>query len=376
MKNKMARKLLVSILVLVATVALAGTSTYAWFSMSDTPEVGQLDLYVTAGEGLYISVVDSTAAAKNDYTQNGKSASGLAGTYVQMLPASAVHSTLDSLYARMSNYEEWFADPYHETDNPDGVQPVYNGDRQVLTHGTSFGSAKNTDTYAVTVPTGFPQASYKETPSYTFRLYFQASAEYTVAFNTNETNGSSVSSTVGNGTGTVSALEALVGKNYQLDATGTFTVDSIAKMIPAHAKDAARIALTGKADGTASSTKVWYPNPKTGYTNNAAGTYNFGATPTTTGNLAFDYYTANTTGFLPTGDVTIPDVDSLVDITGVSDSTANLNILKLTETAPDSGIYEGYIDVTIWVEGWDADAFNAVLSQQLLPTLKFIGTSV
>lgn len=57
------KRLLISIAALVIAIALAATTTFAWFTMDTTPEVNDIDLTVTAQDGLYIST-----SADNDGT--------------------------------------------------------------------------------------------------------------------------------------------------------------------------------------------------------------------------------------------------------------------------------------------------------------------
>lgn len=50
------KRLLISIAALVIAIALAATTTFAWFTMDTTPEINKIDLTVTAQDGLYISL--------------------------------------------------------------------------------------------------------------------------------------------------------------------------------------------------------------------------------------------------------------------------------------------------------------------------------
>ena len=50
------KKLIAATFVLVVAIALAASSTYAWFAMSTTTDVRQFDVNVTAGDNLLIAV--------------------------------------------------------------------------------------------------------------------------------------------------------------------------------------------------------------------------------------------------------------------------------------------------------------------------------
>ena len=57
--NKLSRKLLVSLLLLIFSVFALGTATFAWFSLSDTATVSQFDANISSSEGIEVSLGDS-----------------------------------------------------------------------------------------------------------------------------------------------------------------------------------------------------------------------------------------------------------------------------------------------------------------------------
>jgi len=58
------RRLLISLAALVIAIALAATTTFAWFTMDTTPEVNDIDLVVTTQDGLYISFDDGLGSSR------------------------------------------------------------------------------------------------------------------------------------------------------------------------------------------------------------------------------------------------------------------------------------------------------------------------
>ncbi|MFA7377032.1 MAG: hypothetical protein WCZ13_05950, partial [Acholeplasmataceae bacterium] len=50
------KKILLSVIAVVVTVAALGTSTFAWFTLSNRASVGTFEAEVTAGEGIEISL--------------------------------------------------------------------------------------------------------------------------------------------------------------------------------------------------------------------------------------------------------------------------------------------------------------------------------
>ncbi|MFA6827833.1 MAG: hypothetical protein WCR64_05255, partial [Bacilli bacterium] len=59
MKN-LSRKLMLSIVAIALVVIALGTSTFAWFTLSNKASVGQFNAEVTAGEGMELSVDGTT----------------------------------------------------------------------------------------------------------------------------------------------------------------------------------------------------------------------------------------------------------------------------------------------------------------------------
>ncbi|MFA5482536.1 MAG: hypothetical protein WC278_04125, partial [Bacilli bacterium] len=59
MKN-LSRKLMLSIVAIALVVIALGTSTFAWFTLSNKASVGQFNAEVTAGEGMELSLDQTT----------------------------------------------------------------------------------------------------------------------------------------------------------------------------------------------------------------------------------------------------------------------------------------------------------------------------
>ena len=55
MKN-LTRKLMLSIVAIALVVIALGTSTFAWFTLSNKASVGQFNAEVTAGQGMELSL--------------------------------------------------------------------------------------------------------------------------------------------------------------------------------------------------------------------------------------------------------------------------------------------------------------------------------
>lgn len=60
--TKARKSLIISILTLVIAVAVAATSTFAWFAMSTTPEIEGFEMNVTVSDDIYIAAFDKGVA--------------------------------------------------------------------------------------------------------------------------------------------------------------------------------------------------------------------------------------------------------------------------------------------------------------------------
>lgn len=88
------KRLIVSLAALVISIALAATSTFAWFTMDATPEVSNINLTVTAQSGLEISYLYETSAGNYsqtpyrsyiDFTEDADGEGGLPTTFAEYL---------------------------------------------------------------------------------------------------------------------------------------------------------------------------------------------------------------------------------------------------------------------------------------------------
>lgn len=68
--KKAGRKLIVSVFVLVVAMSLAVTSTFAWFTMTNTPSVDGFNVNVTTSEGLLISLTGADGTYKSRFTKS------------------------------------------------------------------------------------------------------------------------------------------------------------------------------------------------------------------------------------------------------------------------------------------------------------------
>lgn len=303
--KKATKKLLISAAVLVVALSLAATSTFAWFTMNNEPEVDGFDVNVTANDGVYIS----TIANSEDDTV------GADGTFKSYVTSDEV---IDAIM-----------------ENSDFVS---GSDLKNLTAATTADGNVFEDENGYSM--GDAEYTSEDTTHYTFRLYFYSNNAYRLKLNTND---SAVSSNHSANYLPVPAWMEINENDYP--HSDLSTPIATGEDIDADAKDAVRLAFDDGSD-----TNIWDPNPDTGFTDN------------TEGNLANDYrdhvYGTTTT------------VESIVA------NTVDSSEVLLTLTGADDTGYNGYLDISLWIEGWDANCFNTILDDEITTALKFAGEVV
>lgn len=332
--KKATKKLLISAMILVVAVSLAATSTFAWFTMNNEPQVEGFDVNVTTLDGLYISLSPEGAA---DPSATAKGQPGTFKSYV----------TADEVLAAIKAYNSGVF-----TEGGSGVNLLD------LTHATTADGATFSQN-------DFATTSDDTTTHYTFRLYFYSNSNYKVQLNVTDVyeegvqQGSIVSSEAAPDQLPIKAWKEIAlntgTSGFYAHELGDATDDNniaIGTDIVAAAKDAARISFN---DGT--TVNFWDPNPTTGYTDNIEG------------NIAWDYYkfVSNEAETV----FTIAQTNSLI-FTGTP-LTQSTDLVTLTE---EGNGYNGYLDISIWLEGWDANCFNSILKDKLTIALQFIGENI
>ena len=307
--KKATKKLLISAVILVIAISLATTTTFAWFTMNNTPEVNGFNVEVTAVDGLYIStvlLVDTTSVVGADGTYKSYV------TQEEILTAIKLHTDFTTT-------------------------GIVGGDLKNLTAATTSDGTTFVDKAGNAM--GDVEYTSEDTTNYTFRLYFRSNNAYTAKL---DMTNSTVTSAHSANYLPVKAWKEINSTDYPNIAL--VSPIAIGENIDADAKDAVMVSFS---NGT--TTAVWDPNSTTGYTDN------------TDGNIANDYYdyiygTTTAVGTIITANVDADEV--LLTLTG----------------AADTG-YNGYLDISIWIEGWDANCFNTILDDTITTALKFVGTA-
>jgi len=309
--SRIARKLVLSIVTVVLTVFALGSTTFAWFTLTNTAQVQPFQAQIVADTGIEIAVGEAPEGILTNLN------------WVTTLTTAQMQA-------------------YIETAHPSGFR--FN----IVT--TEDGISYSTLGVDQMVPA---TGGFLEIP-----LHFRSNTANRILW-----SGVTITSPNDPWLNDVDFI-------YVDDAIRTAGTN-----INIDASDSMRISVTGNLGGLA--TVLAYEKPAgsasgrnvvLGTGGNFSGPEVGGVDTGTSG--AMNYYFRKTNG-LPFGYET---VSTLATITSLTDNA----VLDLTPgSAVDAGQeYYGQIIVRVWLEGWDANAFNAVLNRIITASLRFTGTTI
>ncbi|PKK96903.1 MAG: hypothetical protein CVV58_03975 [Tenericutes bacterium HGW-Tenericutes-3] len=296
--NNIARKLVLSALTVVLTVVALGTTTFAWFTLTNTAVVQPFQASIVADTGIEVSLdgVDWYTTLTEATVEN----------YITTTYGSFAFTHLTTSTG-FSNFN---------TLGATGLEAAASGWLQIPIYFRS-NSATAIDWTAVTLTS--PVAAWQTD----------------VAFNST--------------TGAVTA-----GSFIDIDAANAMRIS-----VQGTVASATKVVVYEKATGVNQNvvlggdglTPVDYSNSGTG----VAGSYN--------------YYQVKTGALIPGTDAVVvaPTVTAVNATTGIQRVT-DLNADTTYGTA-----YWGQIMIRIWVEGWDADAYNSILAREITAGFTFVG---
>jgi len=290
------KKLIAATFVLVVAIALAASSTYAWFAMSTTTDVRQFDVNVTAGDNLLIAV-----------TEVGDSA-----------PTQAF-------------FKAYIASD--EITGENGVGQFFDTEGVAIEDADKLALATADDDLDFSLLDGVDLLA-GEGAYFAFDVHFIGSAAFKVKL-----NAATVTSALA--TGVTNPFPAYAWDNLEYNDIEI----AAGAVIQAEAANAVRIAF---------GSSVYEPNANAGYGR-------FGGA----NNLAIDYYN-NFRGLTGADAIAAPTENIYTPF-----SETGQVLVTLAEGA--DGLFTGKFTVKIWLEGWDADAFDSIKAQTISTTLQFVG---
>lgn len=304
--RKLTTKLLFAIISVAFALVALGTTTFAWFTLSDTATVSTFDAQITAGEGIEISL-DGT-------------------NYYTTIPATVIQGKIDQLNVELKDV----------TSN-DGKQFFYLNSDTAINY-TSLGAEKK--------------------PYIEFDLFFRSPSATGVILNDYEFTSKHVVQVEDPENPGEMVDQEVEGILWTADVTFTNSFSEVVTAgTPAtyYAHAALRMSLTPVSNEDLEGTAVVYQAPddseeEEGKTNKALYSET-GDTVSPIENGMVDYYNKKNS-------------DNPLDITGVTLANAlteasESNLITLAANTPQK------VRVRIWIEGWDPDTFNAILNAKI-----------
>lgn len=343
MKNS-GTKIIVLAIALIMAIAMATTTTLAWFSLNQEAAVDDFNIQIGTDQGLMIS-----ADGKNFYST--LTSEHIDGVYDRVYDdeVNEYGFRLTPVTLKLENTNDFILN--------DGnfVFQKINNNRNHLNY-TTENFFVDAVPYASSTPT---TGDY-----FVMTLYFRSDADMDVYMRKAQ-----IESAVGQYTATGEAQTvpaSLIGTDmntYSNDANYLGGAKSFIdendllladKYITAEAKNAMRLGVVG------ANTYVINPNPNSGYN---------------VGNFAQAFYNAhgryNTTDYQYMQDAYVYESNKVIS----DDAYANTKICELEENA-DSSFYEGSIKVFIWLDGTDGDCFDSVKTDIIRTWMRFEGVII
>lgn len=319
------KRLLISIAALVISIALAATTTFAWFTMDTTPEVNDIDLSVTAQDGLYISGSGTAGDFFTNVTDTYEGTTVLKA----ITPTTATGNAFKKIQEGTTVTEEAAAatDYYKHT-----FYLRSQSDYDIYVESVEITGTANADRATIEAWKNLTAADLGVTGTWTAELE---------ALYTDET-------TLTEG-GTIVGTEILVQKGNVLPFQ-------------------AAIANAIRVGFYVNSTMYTYKNSL------GAVAGSWGASATTL-NAAHDYY--RTTTQMSPADITAfdtawADPEYTVSTVGLSTGT---KIADMTKNVT-SDWYEVSVEVYVWADGTDKDCFNEILADGVSIDITFTGAYI
>ncbi len=313
--SKLSKKLFLSVITLVFTVMAMVATTYAWFTIGDTATVGNVEGSVQGSEGLEIQFDGDTSGEW--YSNISKS--------------------------KMDDFLGDAAEALKAISSPNGEnfylanEITYDGSNITFATGGGSGTA---NTHYVEFKLNFrTKAENKQVDLTKLDIINVADTTWAVDKGHNLANGDASSSTLTSSAAYAVRVALEAGSNvnvYELADNADLTTDGIS--------NTKGFQVNGAHDYYIKKGNILLGFDESNYLNSTA-------------NLEAALEALKTKGY--------ETIDS-----GVLGGVNRLNI-ELDDTADANGYYNGSVIVRIWIEGFDADAYNAIYEGKFAVNLEF-----
>jgi hypothetical protein len=310
--KKLTQKLVLSVITMALVVVALGTSTFAWFTLQNTATLEAFSGQVTSGEGIEVSLGDFS----------GTQSISTSSSWVTVISTSQIQNRLSAMYVDGTN-------PLKFTDV---TSP--NGQDIVLKDGS---------------PAGALSGKYVQ-----FNLYFRSNTAKTITL-------------------TDASFGETAAKDWPVDVAfkgannnaGSAVLAS-GSTVKVAARQAARVSVFGSTGETYELSESLGTSPSADlYNSNALPSVSY-ASGTEFGAAAYAIAKGNPVAYAaqtiaPTFTTSTGNSIDLVTLAAPAGEFATLT----------AGYFYGKVTVRVWIEGWDADAFDALFETSLFVDLKF-----
>jgi hypothetical protein len=327
--TKLSRKLLLSVITVVLTVVALGTTTFAWFTLTNVANVQQFDAEIIADSGIEIAIGDENLALENF---------GL--NWVTTLTTAAIEEYIALEYA--DNFR------FNHVTTADGINFRTLG----------IGAQGNTVT-----------SGYLELP-----IHFKSNSAVAIAW-----------------TGvTLTSDDFSWAADQSFNAVGHDGTSYVANPVTSsdvltlNAADAFRVAVIGTVGVATNVVAYEKPGTTTAPYNHVLGVGGPGYEGLLVSGTAGqpDAVYAGTFGahsYFYNDSQTSPFGIENITTVATQTSITSERVLDMTDQGLDPLVgsqYYGEITIRIWLEGWDLNAYNAILSQVISASFQFTGLDV
>lgn len=334
--RKLTQKLVLSVVTMALVVIALGTSTFAWFTLTNSASVSSFNAQVTSGEGIEVSLGTWTGGLVTDITPGSASVTSSSVWYT-VIPNSAIIARLVEMYGNSGT----------------PLAPVPNFE---------FSDLTSLDGVAITNKLGgAPGAGFIP-----LDIFFRSAIAQDIRVTNLAITGAAAT--------WVADVPSFIGSNGEsYGADETFTSMTVA------AWTAARVSIVGvnAGLGTSGTTTVFeraedlvvVSGQETTKVHNSNAVLAYESLLPVAGGASYYYAKGNTGDISLLG--TMPTTVKLPEVGTVSSPV----IVVRTATATIPGIAQPYtyggIKVRIWIEGFDADTFDAIFGRTLTIQLAF-----
>lgn len=320
--RKLTQKLVLSVVTMALVVIALGTSTFAWFTLTNSATVQVFQAQVTSGEGIQITLGEPNGAG-NPYLEPSAST-----VWYTVMPSSVITNFINTKYTTDFRFTDLTS-----------------------TNGVTFSKYSLNDNTSSSASAG-----WLEIP-----IYFRSAVQQDIVWNNAVLGGTSKVWDVN-----VATFKHSNGTSYGTDVAGFET-------LRVAAWTAARVSITGSV-GIASPTATTVVFQEDAVTKDSVlnstatlASYDFpGSAPYTTGVNAVGAGSYAIASGKSLSLAALPTIPTTV-------TAAAGSVLTLTAGAISGfdNYYTGVAVVRVWIEGWDADTYDAIFATTLTVQLGF-----